>query len=422
MFKKIRKFYISLFYKYSSDIFFLFLSYLFTTTITLIVWPVILRNLSIEDYGRFQFLLTIQSWFLIFTATYISSGSQTAIARNFKGTFLYVFFYRLKLMFILAILGIIASFYLYFQGNYSLFSLAIIMLIYLAIGYLPKTTYLFYLTATKNFKEKAIWEIFTTFFISISSLLVAYYTHNVVLFAITQLGISAFAGWLGFIYVIYKNDLFNEYKRGNIDKRCVSYGIKMIPFQLLNITSKKLSSFLIGSFFGFSYLAQFQTANNLREKFAAIPKIANPLLRADFSITDKQNLTQVIKSKLKPLFIASFLFTILVLICGYFYISIFLPQNYQIAKTYFTILSFTFPFSIVTLLFSIILDSHLLHKEINKAGLITNSVKIFLILIFGYFWKTIGICLAITISAWISFFIYYKIIFSQENKIAYKEG
>lgn len=415
MFNEVYQFITKARQRYLFSSFFLFLPQIVSLGISMITLPIILSNLSIEDYGRFQFVLAIEMWVLALTGSYITNGVKSAIANGFKGSFLYAFFYRLKLASILLILGFIAVLVCYYMKLYLIAILLIVVFIYAVFGQIVNTSFINYLISIKHFKTKAIWEIAIAIIVNLISLIAAYYTHNIIIFVICQFGSLTVLSWIGFIYISIKDHLFSEYKKGSIDKKCVSFGLKMIPANIVNLTGTKISSLIIGPFLGYTTLSTFSVADNLRNKFALVIRIIDPLFYADFAKQKNVDLKKSIKPRLKIIFLFSTIFTVVVMLAGYLYINYFFPQNYQISKIYFLILALTFPFSAVSFVFDILLQSHLLHKQTSIGGITVDIIKILLILSFGYFWGILGICLAITLSSWIGFLIYYLLVFGPKS-------
>jgi len=237
--------------KYRTDSFFLMLPAIISTLIALITLPIILRNLPVENYGIFQFILALQIWLIVFTGSHITSGSTRGITKGFNGTFLFAFLSRFKLSIITGSVMLIVSLYFYFINSYIFFFLLVIFSIYLIFGYLFQPTYTQFFIAKKQFKNLAVWQITTSLIVSISSALTTYFTHNIVIFALVQLGLGFFISLIAWLYVIKKNNLLSAYKKGEIDEECVLYGLKLIPVDLISVTAGKISHFIIGPFLDF---------------------------------------------------------------------------------------------------------------------------------------------------------------------------
>lgn len=403
----IGKFAKKLLQRYFIDSSFLIFPQIIGTLVSLVTLPIILTNLPVADYGRFQLVLAMQVWLTALSGAHIASGSIRGIARGIDGSFLFAFLARLKLLVIAGLIGFGIAAYFYFINSYTFFYLLTILSIFLLTGYSFQSSYLQFLIAKKKFKQMAIWRITTSVVTPVISALVAYLTHNIVTFAGVQLGLTSLISCTAWVYVVRKNNLFSAYRRGKIDKQCVPYGLKLIPIDLISVTSAKISHFIIGPFFGFINLAVFSISTKLRDKFAELIRNVPSLLYSDFAQTDRNKVIKIINSRLKLLGVISIIFTFLFIGTGYFYIKLFLPKSYQLAIPYFVILGMAFPANMLAIVLHTLLESHLRYKELAIIGVIPNLFKIFLILLCGYFWGVIGICIGMTASGWLSFGFYY---------------
>jgi len=399
---------VNIFRKYAKDSFFIIFSKVIGVLIGLFTLPVILNNLPIEEYGIFQFILALQIWLLALTGNHITSGSIKGLAKGFDGTFLFAFVNRIKFLVIVGFILLVSSFYFYLIKSTILFYLLIIFSVYLVFGYLFQQNCIQFFIAKKQFKNLATLQITTSVIVSISSALVAFFTHNIIKFVLVQLGMSSFISLVWWLYIVKKNNLYQAYKRKEIDSECLSYGLKLIPVDLFIISVGKISYFIIGSFFGFSNLAVFSAANKLRDKCAAFTRTIFPsLLYADFANKDRKELMKIVSYYLIKIGIFGILLTFLFIIAGWYYIKYFLPEIYRLSSLYFVILALGLPAVGLSTILHTILESHLRYKELSVVQVVHNLIKIVLIIIFGYLWQIIGICIALAISGWVSFGFYY---------------
>jgi len=393
--------------KYFTSSFFLNVPLVASVLIALVTLPIVLANLPVADYGKWQFVLALQTWLLTFSAMNVTFASKRGIAKGLDGTFLYVFLARLKLLFFLGFFVFTAAFYFKISGQ-SIFSILLLIVgFYLVLGSLSQASFYEFLIAKKRFKEWCFWQILITTISMVGSALVALLTKNIVQFALFQLGSVSVLSWLGCFWIIKKDGLIESYKKGEIDKECVPYGLKLIPVDLVSITATKISHFIIGPFLGFSNLAVFSVANKLRDKAAGVIKSARPMLYADFAKKDRKELIRIINRHLVKMGGLGALLTLGFIGAGWFYIKFFLPESFQQAILYFAILALGLPTGVLSIILHTILEAHLRHKELTVIGIVPNLLKIVLILIFGYFWQIIGVCVALAVSAWISFGFYY---------------
>jgi len=403
--------------RYLIDSFFLTFPQLIAIFVTLITLPIILANIPIKDYGIFQFVLALQLWIVTLTAGHIILGAKKGIAKGLDGTFLFAFFYRLKLLAVLGLIGVIISIVLYRVG-FTVWSLLLLtMSLFLIIGYLPQVSYREFFIAKKQFKNFAIWQTIPSVLVSIALAAAAFLTHNILICAITYFGLITLISWSGVLYVVYRNNLFFAYKQGRIDRKCIPYGLKLIPASLILQTSNKISNFIIGPFFGFANLAVFSIASQLDVKFKSFTKLSYNLLYSDFAKYEQDKLVKKIKSRLKQGIMVSVIITLGCIFLGYIYINLFLPQLYQSAKLYFLILSLGLPAVILQIILHTVLAANLRYKELTVLLILPNLIKIILIILLGLLFKVIGVCWGVALGAWISFSFYYFLTIRKELAI-----
>lgn len=375
--------------------------------ISLITLPIILANLEIKDYGMLQFILALQLWLVTLTARYITLGARRGISRGLDGTFFFAFFSRLKFLILLTLLVFLGAFFVYYAGFITLSLLLVIISAFLVLGYLPQVSYLDFFIAKKQFKNYAIWQTIASVLVPIVSALAAFLTHNILIFAIIQFGSAVLISLTGFCYVIVKNNLYSAYKKEEIDRACFSYGLKLMPASLISETSNKITSFMIGPFFGFANLAVFSIALKLEEKFRSPIKSLHNLLYSDFTRIKQKDLILKIKPRLRQGLFISFAFALICVFFGYLYIDLFLPESYQTAKLYILILGLGLPAVVLQMIIHTILAANLRYKELTALIILPNFLKILLIIILGFLFKVIGICFAVALGNWISFGSYY---------------
>jgi O-antigen/teichoic acid export membrane protein len=375
--------------------------------VSLVTLPVVLRSLPINHYGLLQFVLAIQVWVGALSGNHISTGAIRGVARGLDGTILYGFLKRLRFFSLICFSGLIASFVFYLTEHQTFALLLIIIFLYLILGYLSQDHYISFLVAKKNFKQLSLLQIVDSITSLSISALVAYFTHNIILFALTLLGIKAFIYLTTWALTIRKSKIIKAYKEGLFDRECFHYGVRLIPIDIITITAGKISDFLIGYFIGFVHLAVFSVANKLRNKVAEAIRVTPSLLYSDFAKKERRNLIKTINKHLLKISLLGFLLVCGAIIAAYCYIKFFLPTSYHKAIMYFIIISLGLPAGLMAIILHTILESHLRYKELTVIGIIPNLLKIVLILVFGYFWKVIGVCGALAISSWVSFGFYY---------------
>ncbi|MCP6726788.1 MAG: oligosaccharide flippase family protein [Patescibacteria group bacterium] len=415
--KEVKKFTVSLVKNYSKDTFILGFPQVVVISITLVTLPIILANLSIEDYGRLQFVFAIQLWLTALTAGHMTTGAQRGVARGLEGTFLFAFFSRLKLILPIGFFVLLSTPFVYYAGFPVFAYLLVVMGIYLLIGYLAGVSYTSVFIAKKQFKEIAIWRIVATVVTLFSTVVAAVLTHNIIIYAIVYFGVTSLTSLAGFLYVVKKNHLFWAWRKGDIDKKPFTYGISMIPADIILQTSQKITDFIIGSFFGFGNLAIFSVARNLERQARTPAKLLHNLLYSDFSRNELSGIIQKVHLKLRVLFLLSTLFTLGIALVGSLYISFFLPPFYKQAVLYFLILSLSLPAVLLQTILHTILATNLRHKELSALIITSNVFQILFIGIGGLFFGIIGVTIGLVLGAWLNFVLYYFMTIRQIKRV-----
>jgi O-antigen/teichoic acid export membrane protein len=204
-----------------------------------------------------------------------------------------------------------------------------------------------------------------------------------------------------------REGIFREYREGAIERECVPYGLKLIFVELVNATANKLPYVYIVPYFGYINLALFAVADKLRERAGGILRSIRSLLYADFAQAQRKDIIKYIGRNMSRVGLIGLAFAFLFLAAVWFYIKYFLPAEFLVSLKYFMILSCAIPAITMSVVLHTFLESHLRYKELTVIGVIPNVIKILLILMCGFLGGIIGICVALSVSAWVTFLFYY---------------
>lgn len=397
----------NLFKRYFIGSFFLSVPQIVSIVITLVTFPIVLSSLKPEDYGLFQFVLSIQVWINALTAEYSTTGSQRGLARGKDGTFIFSLVYRLRFIIPLGIIVLIFSGFFYYYGQIKFSIILFLMSLYFIFGYLPQVSYNSVFIAKKQFKYFSFWKSIDSVIIPIISAIAAYSTSSVLVYAVAHFSSTTLVGWAGLIFAIKKNDLLKGYKDKNIDLSVSNYGLKLVPAAVILQTSNKITDFIIGPFFGFANLALYSVANSLETRARSLIKVVQLLLYPDFAKLEWIDLKKKIKTKLINAFVISLFFVIGFSILGYLYIYLFLPDFYLVSGIYLIILLLGFPAKVLQAILQTTFDSALRYKEMSYLLIVPNIIKVLVIIVLGFVFGIYGILWGITLFAWFYFFFTY---------------
>jgi O-antigen/teichoic acid export membrane protein len=200
-----------------------------------------------------------------------------------------------------------------------------------------------------------------------------------------------------------------EFRQGTIDTECVSYGIKLIPVELIGAAASKIAYFFIVPYFGYVNLALFSVADKLRERGVGFIRSVRPLLYADFAQKPQSKIIFSVNRNLLRMFFIGLLLALILLIIAWVYINAFLPIQFRVAFHYFVVLASGIPAVLMAVILHTSLEAHLRYKELTVIGVIPNLLKVLLVILGGYLGGIFGICIGLTIGVWISLVFYYML-------------
>jgi len=407
----------SFLFKNKTNIFYLSGTHFVNIFVAIITLPILLHLLPIEEYGKWQFMLALQTCVLTTSAQQITIGAKRGIALNKDGTFLYALLQRGKILLITASFFLIGMCYFALTDRFTLSLLSGLSALYVFTNILFQTSISEYFIAKKEFSKSALWGILSSPVARIGSTIVAILTQSIVFFVLFQVAFALLISVIACFHLFLKKRLWLEYRLGNYDRSCVKYGLKSLPADLLGAISNRMVEIVIGVFFGFTPLTYFSVARDLRNQIGSVIKIISPLLFADFVKQPLSSLTVRIRKLLpKMIFLSSFLGASGVGI-GILYILAFLPETFRASINILIIISLAFPLGIPTLLFGTILQAHLRYKALALATIVPNFLEIFFILVLGWIWGITGMAFAIAIFGFLSFLSHYLVTVKREAVI-----
>ncbi|MBM3204953.1 hypothetical protein FJZ48_03175 [Candidatus Uhrbacteria bacterium] len=375
--------------------------------IAILTLPIILANLPIADYGKWQFLLALQAWGISLSAPQITEGAKRGMVRGQDGTFFFALFKRARLLAMVSLCFILLGLF-FARTDRAIFSLlSFSSAFYLFTNILLQSSIGEVFIAKKMFTRYAVWSILTSPVARIGSALIAWFTHSIIIFVLFQIAFAGVASLWVLITLVKKFSLWQMYKRHDYDQSSLTFGLRSIPIDVSGAVSNRLIEVLIGSFFGLTNLAYFSVARDLRNQLANGMKLIFPLLYADFARQPIEALIKIFFKRLPGMIALSTLLGAAGTLGGILYITIFLPTEFHAAIPLLVILALAFPIGIPTIIPAMILQAHLRYRAIAFATIVPNLIEVMLILSLGWFFGIMGMTSAIAMFGYISFIFFY---------------
>ncbi len=358
-----------------------------TTTILSFITSLLFANfLSKNDYGLYQFILSISLILTSFTLTGMNAAVTSSVAKGFDGTYKKSIWIQIRfgiISFIFGILGFL--YYLINKNNIVAFSILIIAVTLPIINSL--NTWGAYLNGKKDFKS---WFLYNQILniINYGSIILAIIFYSQAFYIILISFISSTIGQ----FLIYKN-ISKKYKTNNlVEDEALDYGKSLSLSSVLPMITLNIDNLIIFHILGSESLAIYAFASNIPDRFMGFIRPISTIAMPKLSEKTEQEVKKILPRKI-------FLFFILASTLAVFYILIspilyktFFPQ-YIDSIIYSKIYVIASLISTVTTL-SITSLFATRSKEIFKYNIINPLFNILVVIIGGYCFGIFGVIFA----------------------------
>lgn len=399
----------SIFEKKKNGFFFLNLFQIINVVVAVATLPVILSNIAIAAYGQWQFILALQALAVVISVPHVTDGSKRGLANGKYGTFFYALIKRAKLLIISSIVFLFLSIYFFFTERTALSFLSGISVVYLFSNLLIPLSIGEYFIAKGEFRFWSIWQFVMSPLSRLGSTVVALATHSIVAFAFFQAFYGAAVCTSALFFLIIKRNLWKQYRRREFDVGCYQYGLKYLPIDVIGAISYKLAEVLIATFLGFTTLAIFSVAKEIRNQISNALKVVGPLFYADFARQNMEKIIRSLQKNLLTIIVMGIPVAILAVFCGVIYIFYLLPAEFVSSIKILFILSIGLPLVIPLTILHTILSAHFRYRALAAAVIIPQLIEIILIIFLGFWWGVIGISIAMAIYSFTGFLFYYLV-------------
>jgi O-antigen/teichoic acid export membrane protein len=354
-------------------------------------------------------MLALQTWGLVFSAPQITDGSKRGIAMGLKGTFFYALLKRMFFLIFPSLCFLLLGMYFAYTDRWLLAHLAWLSILFVYVKQVTIASIAEYFIAEKQFRFWSYWQILTGSFVLIFTPMRGWLTQNILVFFAFKFIFSCVLCIFGLVYLIKQKRLWHAFRLKEYDRTCIAYGIRFLPIDGVGAISNKIVDVLIGTMFGFTSLAIFSVANEMRNVVANSMKLIGSLTYADFAKKPMEDVIKKIYVYLGSMLTIGGLLTLAILPLFSWYIRTFLDSSLQDSILLFTILAIGLPLVLPIILIYTVLNAHFRYKEIALANTIPSLIKIVLVIIFGYLGGIYGMVLAMVIHSLIVFGFYYLV-------------
>lgn len=273
-----------------------------------------------ENYGFYQFILSIGSIIGAFTLTGMNTAITQAVARGFEGTFKKSIIIQLKYSIVPFLISLGVSLYYILNNNWEIaFGVLIVGILIPIIN--TFNTCAAFLNGRKDFKSNFFLSQilnFTYYPILIFSLLI---TKNPLILVFLNLILNLLAGAISYFIIIKTHKPNNQE-----DPETVSYGKHLSLANFIGTAIMQLDNILVFHYFGAIELAIYAFATNIADRFSGLFKSIQIAAFPKIAVRDKDDLKNNLIIKSIKLFLLNIVFILIYIILAPYIYKIFFPE------------------------------------------------------------------------------------------------
>ncbi len=369
-------------------------NYLFISILSLLTSVLFARYLTKDQYGTYQYILSIAGMISTTTLTGMNTAVMRAVAKGFEGELRKTVRFQLILGIIPTTIALgVAIWYLFHaQSGMSLAFLWVALFLPAANAL---NTWGAYTGGKKLFRIGTYYSFINTFVSYIGVISLIYFTHNFVWIAFGNF----FFGFLGNL-IMYNFVLKQLKPNDKTDNETISYGTHLSIMSLPGALPGQLDALLVYHFVGPAALAVYTFATLLPEKLSGGLKFAQNVALPKFSEKNEGSVKRFLVKKMGLMFIlVAVVVVFYILIAPWVFNTFFPAYNASIPFTQLYSLSF---FGVIGSLVQAALLSQKKTKALYILSFITPAIRTVLMCVLMFYFGVWGILWAQILQNFIS--------------------
>lgn len=285
-----------------------------------IISSVIFANfLPSENYGTYKFILSITGILAIFSLPGVGGSLVRSIARGYEGDIKRSIKIKLKWGFVGGIIGIIISFYYFFQGNIIISKGFLIASLLMPI--MNATGIIGLFMGRKMFKEAIVFSTSKKIFSIILSIITVLLTNNIFIILIVYFLSKIIANIFSLIII------FKKYKPNKkTEPRTIAYGKHLSYMNIISTIIGKIDKIMIFHFLGATKLAIYSFAQLMPSQIKSMLVSISGLATIKFSSNKAEIIKKTLNKKIFKLMLFLIPTTILYIIFAPNIFKLFFPN------------------------------------------------------------------------------------------------
>lgn len=347
---------------------------------------------SKEFFGRYQLILALFAFMIVFSFIGIKDSIIQSTARGYEYSFVYGTKKAIKFSLIGSVMLMLIGAYYFFVKNDAGISIALLVCSALFPLFYTLDNFNVYLEGKRKFREGLICSTMITVTKVIAIFLsVLIFKENIVM--IISVFLLSHISLYAYFFYKYKSKI----KSRKVDPRFISYGWFITKISFLSTITGKIDKVLVGLFIGPVPLAVYSIGT-------IIPEKAREFVKSVFSTFIPKFATKEMIATWKKvviLFILGIMTSIALIMLFPIFIKIAF-KNYQDSIIYGQIYSLSIIFAYVNSYMEYLFRSMRIEEAVYKPFLISNLSYFFFMIILTYLYGMVGLIISIIIKQMVS--------------------
>ena len=383
-------------------------NYLFISILSLLTSVLFARYLSKEQYGTYQYVLSLAGMISTATLTGMNTAVMRAVAKGYEGELRKTTRFQLIFGIVPTIISLgIAVWYLFHADSGLSLSLLWVALFLPAANAL--NTWSAYMGGKKLFRIGTYYSFVNSIVSYGGVIALIYFTHNYIWVAFGNF----FFGFLGNLIMYWYT--LRKLKPGNTtEEGTIAYGTHLSLMGLPGAIPGQLDALLVYHFVGPAALAIYTFATLLPEKLSGGLRFAQNIALPKFSEKSEESVKRFLIKKMGLMFILIAIVVVLYALAAPWIFHTFFPA-YDASIPFTQLYSLSF-FGVISTLVQSAIMSQKKTKALYIISFVSPAIRTVLLCVLMYFWGVWGILWAQIIQNFISIPLFMSFLDDKKNE------
>ncbi len=377
--------------------------------VALFSYSLLLRIVSADEFGRYQYVLAIQGWLAVFCGTRIMAASKREIVLGHEGAAVAGLIGRLFLSSAIVVVSVFV--WRLRMGSRDVFlealfatSLFQILLVDSIASFCRE-----YFIAREAFGRACIAESSALLLSAAASLYAAWLHRNILHYFVWLVATNCMLWLVVGGALMFRRNLLAGFLDDAYDVEFVRYGLRWVPLSMLGGFASSFSRMLTAWLFGYASLASFAVAMKVRDASTAVMKQLRLVFYSRFVTESPERMKVVLRRNLLKIFGVGLIWGVATSLAGACYVYWGLPARYHVVLKYVLILALSFPPAFLVLLIAAYLDARLEFHRLARLQIAISVLHIFLVAAAGLLCGTVtSLCWSVVLYMWGAALLYYR--------------